>query len=313
MILLDGGHPMLKELVTARLGPENAELRATDKVDVTIVDFDGVTYCARGEGDALTIFFAMHGFDEIRPHGVEAYLQGVYSDGATVTVSVAPTSLDGATFNLSLTVDLARDHGEGGDAFASKVSELKRNVLAGPFHEFFDAAREKRVAGATLRLPYRPDENIFVRAGGEDSVVVIFSVVFADKNDRVVAEVFLREFSDVRRDQGLHTSPVVTLHRSPPRELDGEDLGKAGDDTVYISFVLFQRHFAQREKAEASITAVCQFRTYLHYHIKASKSFMHMRMRSRAEDLLGVLNRSKPAPEAIADKKTWSGRSMAGK
>ncbi|KAJ1478154.1 hypothetical protein T484DRAFT_1818582 [Baffinella frigidus] len=229
MILLDGGHPMLKELVTARLGPENAELRATDKVDVTIVDFDGVTYCARGEGDALTIFFAMHGFDEIRPHGVEAYLQGVYSDGATgvysdgatVTVSVAPTSLDGATFNLSLTVDLARDHGEGGDAFASKsvngatfnlsltvdlapdhgeggdafatkvselkrnVSELKRNVLAGPFHEFFDAAREKRVAGATLRLPYRPDENIFVRAGGEDSVVVIFSVVFADKNDRV--------------------------------------------------------------------------------------------------------------------------------
>ncbi|KAJ1478155.1 Arp2/3 complex, 34 kd subunit p34-Arc-domain-containing protein, partial [Baffinella frigidus] len=152
---------------------------------------------------------------------------------------------------------------------------------------------------------------------------------------------------------GLHTSPVVTLHRSPPRELDGEDLGKAGDDTVYISFVLFQRHFAQagddtvyisfvlfqrhfaqrekaeasitaREKAEASITAVCQFRTYLHYHIKASKSlmhmrmrsraedligasksFMHMRMRSRAEDLLGVLNRSKPAPEAIADKKTW--------
>jgi len=45
--------------------------------------------------------------------------QEAYSDGATV--SVAATTLDGATFDLSLTVDLALDHGEGGDAFAQKV------------------------------------------------------------------------------------------------------------------------------------------------------------------------------------------------
>jgi len=194
------------------------------------------------------------------------------------------------------------------------VSELKRNVLAGAFHEFFDAAREKRASGTTLSLPYRPDETIWVGAGGEDSVVVIFSVNFGDKNDRVVAEVFLREFADVRRDQGLHTSPVATLHRTPPRELDGVDLGSGGgDDKVFVSFVLFPRHFSERSKAEASITAVCQFRTYLHYHIKASKSFMNMRMRSRAEDLLGVLNRAKPASEGTAEKKTWSGRSVVAK
>ena len=36
-------------------------------------------------------------------------------------MSVAATTLDGATFNLSLTVDLARDHGEAAEAFAQKV------------------------------------------------------------------------------------------------------------------------------------------------------------------------------------------------
>jgi hypothetical protein len=29
-------------------------------------------------------------------------------------------------------------------------------------------------------------------------------------------------------------------------------------------------------KAEASVSALCQFRNYLHYHIKASKAYMHV-------------------------------------
>jgi len=88
-------------------------------IHANVVDFDGVTYRARGEGDALTIFVAMHGFEQIRPHGMEKYLKAAYADGATV--SMAPTTLDGAVFNMSLTVDLARDHGDGADAFATKV------------------------------------------------------------------------------------------------------------------------------------------------------------------------------------------------
>ena len=59
-----------------------------------------------------------------------------------------------------------------------------------------------------MKIPYRHNEAIWLKKGKEDQVVVIFSVTFADKNDWVVAEVFLREFADVRRDPALQTSPA---------------------------------------------------------------------------------------------------------
>ena len=56
------------------------------------------------------------------------------------------------------------------------------------------------------------------------------------------------------------------------------------------------------------------FRNYLHYHIKASKSFLHMRMRSRVVSLLQVLNRAVPdkktTEEKVAVMKTISGKTF---
>lgn len=72
-----------------------------------------------------------------------------------------------------------------------------------------------------------------------------------------------------------------------------------------------KRHW--NDKAESSVQALCQFRNYLHYHIKASKTYMHMRMRKRVEDLLHVLNRAKPAQEGAVEKKTWSGKSVVSR
>merc|ERR1712216_687708 len=110
--------------------------------------------------------------------------------------------------------------------------------------------------------------------------------------DWVVAEVFLREFADVRRDPALQTSSAASFSKNVPGELEGTGEEKQ-EDKVYISFVLFSKHW-KGPMAEKSVSALCMFRNYLHYHIKASKAFMHMRMRKRADDLLQVLNRAKP-------------------
>lgn len=50
------------------------------------------------------------------------------------------------------------------------------------------------------------------------------------------------------------------------------------------------------------------FRTYLLYHIKASKSFLHSRMRSRVEHLLQVLKRAYSEPFEAKAKRTVTGK-----
>jgi hypothetical protein len=61
MILLGIGHPMLKEQVVTRSGPDNAEYRANNPLEMKIADFDDVTYCLKAVDDNLTVFFSMLG------------------------------------------------------------------------------------------------------------------------------------------------------------------------------------------------------------------------------------------------------------
>jgi actin related protein 2/3 complex subunit 2 len=309
MILLGIGHPMLKEQVLLRSGPECAEYRERNPLEMMIADFDDVTYSIKAVDDNFTLFFSMLGYEQIKGNGVEAYLAKVYA-GDGVVFNFITETVGNLTYDFSLTCDVAADRGgkEGTEAFAGRISAIKRHVLASCFFYYFESVSANAAAVQAMKIPYRHNEAIWLKKGKEDQVVVIFSVTFADKNDWVVAEVFLREFADVRRDPALQTSPAASFSKNVPGELEGSGEEKM-DNKVYISFVLFQKHW-QGPLAEGSVSALCLFRNYLHYHIKASKAFMHMRMRKRADDLLQVLNRAKPPAEGNVDKKTWQGKTV---
>jgi hypothetical protein len=60
---------------------------------------------------------------------------------------------------------------------------------------------------------------------------------------------------------------------------------------LLTALVLFPRHLAAARRAEV-ISHIQTFRDYFHYHIKASKAFIHSRMRKRTADFLqGMLIR----------------------
>lgn len=61
MILLGIGHPMLKEQVISRSGPDNADYRERNPLEMKIADFDDVTYCVKAVDNNLTLFFSMQG------------------------------------------------------------------------------------------------------------------------------------------------------------------------------------------------------------------------------------------------------------
>jgi actin related protein 2/3 complex subunit 2 len=90
--------------------------------------------------------------------------------------------------------------------------------------------------------------------------------------------------------------------------------------------VLFPRHLA-RQRREDVISHIQTFRDYFHYHIKASKAYIHSRMRRRTADFLQgkdilcfllmfilltitVLRRARPESEEKAERKTASGRTF---
>ena len=78
--------------------------------------------------------------------------------------------------------------------------------------------------------------------------------------------------------------------------------------TDYV--VLFPRHL-QAARRDEVISHIQTFRDYFHYHIKASKAYIHSRMRRRTADFLQVLRRARPeAEEGAKERKTASGRTF---
>jgi actin related protein 2/3 complex subunit 2 len=188
--------------------------------------------------------------------------------------------------------------------------------MAAPFEQAFDefaqlqeeaskytsesAPQGVKEGGEVRAIHYREEEAIYVKASF-DRVTVIFSTVFREETDRIFGKVFLQEFVDARR-RAIQNAPQVLFRNDPPLELQGipgvDTSGSA--DIGYITFgrssetcvgtvangsVLFPRHLTAARRAEV-ISHIQTFRDYFHYHIKASKAFIHSRMRKRTADFL---------------------------
>ncbi|PLW11535.1 hypothetical protein PCASD_22719 [Puccinia coronata f. sp. avenae] len=153
-----------------------------------------------------------------------------------------------------------------------------------------------------MALNYRPEEAIYV-------------IPNVDRVTRRVQYHLPRgyrhgEFVDARRRPAIQTAPqILYSNREPPREINHIPGLAATENMGYVTFVLFPRHFSTQEIAFSTISRIQLFRDYLHYHIKASKAYLHSRMRARTNEFLKILNRAKPE---VLDKerKTASGRTF---
>lgn len=181
------------------------------------------------------------------------------------------------------------------------VAQMHRNLIAAPIALACNAVLNRRNLDI-MQVDYRPYESMWVKTNG-DRVAVIFSIKFTDVDDVVFGKVFLTEFA-----KNLSGAPAVDVKlREPPRDI-AHCRGLNADG--YVTFMLENRHFAPRQ-IEKTLNMLVQFRDYLHYHLKCSKAYLHIRMRTRVDLLLQVLNRAKQ--ELPKEKKTASGRTFVRK
>ncbi|KAI9495414.1 Arp2/3 complex, 34 kd subunit p34-Arc-domain-containing protein [Zychaea mexicana] len=305
MILLDYYNVILKDALDARLNGGKRE-----SVDMTIVDFDGVTYYISTPETKSVLHISLQWacFQELVKYGATDILQREYGS------YLAPQPEQGYDLTLVIDLDSVADDQETKDALVRKVSLLKRNLLAAPFERAFieqgeyEDEEKPNPSPELMAVHYRSEEAIYVKSSF-DRVTVIFSTNFKDETDKIFGKVFLQEFVDARRRPALQNAPQVLYStREPPMELRNSGIQDT-PDTSYVTFVLFPQHFTKGDVREETISRIQIFRDYLHYHIKCSKAYMHTRMRARVRDFLKVLNRAKPESTNV-EKKTVSGRTF---
>jgi actin related protein 2/3 complex, subunit 2 len=208
----------------------------------------------------------------------------------------------------SMAIQFDCDNLKNPKEFLEKVSDLRKLVFSGPMDIAFTAlqkgtSRESPV----IALEYRKNENMFI-CSTESKVVIIFQIDFADTTDKAIAKVFLQEFAESQRV--IRSAPPVSYFRDPPGELTGVKYQHSADSVGYISFALEKRH-VEGAKKEKSLSLLTGFRNYLHYHIKCTKTYLHMRMRHKGANWLQVLNRA--IPEVETEKKTIAGKTFVRK
>ncbi|MCJ1479824.1 hypothetical protein MMC13_008510 [Lambiella insularis] len=334
MLLLDYQNVLIQSLLTERFS--GAPLISIDQV---VSDFDGVTFhiSTPETKSQILISLSVKCYQELLQYGAQQVLEREYGK-----YIVNPE----AGYDFSILVDLEDlpAEQEAKDDLVRRVSLLKRNAMAAPFERAFDefyklqeeagkftresAPEGVAEGGEVMAIHYREEEAIYIKAS-HDRVTVIFSTIFREETDRIFGKVFLQvrlrlclhflylgqrmtksqEFVDARR-RAIQNAPQVLFRNEPPLELQNvPGLASSSKGEVgYVTFVLFPRHLTSQRREE-SISHIQTFRDYFHYHIKASKAYIHSRMRRRTADFLQVLNRARPENEE-KERKTASGRTF---
>ncbi|KAI9897481.1 hypothetical protein N3K66_007337 [Trichothecium roseum] len=314
MLLLDYQNILIQSVLTERFsGAPPAS------IDQTVSDFDGVTFHISTPETKTQILLSIQirCFRDLVQYGAEQVLQREYGSYATATEP-------GYDFSVMVDLENLPESKEEREALAMKFALLKRNAMAAPFEQAYeeyyklkeeaskfsseDAPQGIKEGGEVKAIHYREEEAIYVKAS-HDRVTVIFSTVFREETDRVFGKVFIQEFVDARR-RAIQNAPQVLFRNEAPMELQGvKGVSTSGTGEIgYVTFVLFPRHLTAQRMPDV-ISHIQTFRDYFHYHIKASKAYIHSRMRKRTADFLQVLRRARPENEE-REKKTASGRTF---
>jgi actin related protein 2/3 complex subunit 2 len=220
-----------------------------DPLDITFVDFDGVTYHLHTPTDdfhQLQLSVRWQCFPQLVSYGAQELLQREYQpflsstpeDGWHVSFQIDPRTIEGNKGNnISNVVDISSYSRwlYVLDEVIRRFSLLKRNLMAAPFEHAFTLYKEGS-NNNILTVPYREEESIFIRPQA-DRVTVIFSTTFKDETDRIFGKVFLQEFVDARRQPAIQNAPqVLYSNKEPPLEIRHLPNLASGDTIGYVTF-----------------------------------------------------------------------------
>ncbi|CBK24533.2 uncharacterized protein [Blastocystis hominis] len=260
-----GFNPSLYKLLVNSF--ENKEF----KTEVTLNQSEGmrIDFIKQKDVEHAEIMVNCSCWDDIKDCDVEAYVKKNLGD-----VIRPCTKLH---VNLYLEVPKAEYEKEG-DSYLKKVASVHEYILAAPFYKYLKALQDGSLSSLYPKiLSFYLHEPIYI-IPKSTSVSIVFSINETDDTDRSLMQVFLLEFSEAKRT--VVGSPSVTFSRDEPNDIHG--MVKEKPSVGFLSFAFNEENVAGN-RAEKAAALLSSFRFYLDYHVKSSKTFLHGRMRNRAE------------------------------
>jgi actin related protein 2/3 complex subunit 2 len=200
------------------------------------------------------------------------------------------------------------------EALATLLARIKRYILGAPLLAMGRALDQKAPLTNNVVIEVRSGEYIYF-VPRPDRIVAIFDIAFKDPTDVAVAKVFMQGFTEMGRNKSFATAPQPLFMTSAPSEIADVPELKANNSPRFgfLSFGIQPRH-VDAKSLDNTVDRFVQFRAYMHYHIKCSKSQMHTRMRKRVEHLLQVLNRAIPDTPKTGEARSFllTGAGSAG-
>jgi actin related protein 2/3 complex subunit 2 len=307
MILLERGNRILGETVSAKVNFQvdpNSEEKI-EPMEVKLHDFDDVSYHVSIKPEDRNIMFVsmnMPFYHQIEKHGAKDAFDKNFG-------SMATSAQQGNDLSVKIDLSAAKDQ-KAKDDVVNKISQMKAIVLGGVFDYFFTAVLNGKTLTEPFKFDLRSDTTVYMFPR-PDRCIVVFSMDFKEKVDKAIAKVFMQEFVEARR--GLGAAPPCAWGVNPPMELAHYKITEPTGNLGFISFPVLKSHLDSGKK-ERVVASLQSFRNYMQYHIKASKSHFHQRMRARVVSLLVVLNRAKVDQEDKSKSmKTAQGKTFTRK
>ncbi|GMH76363.1 hypothetical protein TrRE_jg10269 [Triparma retinervis] len=300
---------ILLSSLTPRLGPD--ALR--EPCELKVSDFDDVIYKLFVPPEApnmITLHIGLRDWANLRANGGQSALDSNFPG--------CETSPDEG-FDCAIVVNADSPPkgpwGSTGEACAAKMADIKTLLVGSPFDAAFASlsAGSSSPGSITVVDMHKP-----TAAGGgkcyivpkDDRVTAVFAVDFPDETDRAIARIFLQEFVEAQRSVNNCPPAAYSRGHEPPTEVQGvEGIAEEGI-AGFVSFTLFGDHVGDGKRRGTAVGMLVNFLTYLQYHVKATKTYMHMRMRSKVNGLLQVLSRAKQESSEVKEKKTFQGKSF---
>ena len=239
---------------------------------------------------------------------------GAFEPAATALEKYLVASDSGVTLQVNSTA-LPEDASVVVDTFAA----IKHHVAGAPYKHLLTHLQ----AGTSVSLTpfcvnFKGTETTYFLPG-PDRVMFAYGMQFPDPTDAALVRVLCQQFADVQRTMGA--APAVSVcelgatGQTVPREITDSGLPlltQGGEGfSGYIALTFFQGHVDDATKLANTLTLASTFRTYITYHLKAAKSYIHSRMRNRVDSLLQVLKRAHTSdPTKPKVKKGFSGKTL---
>ncbi|KAK8797110.1 hypothetical protein WA158_004320 [Blastocystis sp. Blastoise] len=249
----------------------NCMLNPKDVAMITDAEYDGVTYfiLRSKPQDSLYVSVKVNCWETIANWGIMDVLNSMFPG------QICSQPIQG--YNVSILAE-CKDSSQI-ESYAMKLARLRIVILSCPFNYLFDSFCANSITTLPIyEFPINSPEIMYMY-GSSKNIMITYSIHINDSNNIGIASIFLQEFSETQRT--APSAPSCTFSKTVPEDLKSCTFS-VQPNVGFITFCLNKEHMIPKNR-EKTIQGLISFRSYLSYHLTATKTYLHSVMRNRTD------------------------------